>query len=122
MSFGAPCGGEAARSMGDILKPLLRRKKLEEKGKFKALANSWRAVVGEAVASRSRIRAFKQGILIVEVDSPVLLHELSSFQRQRLLLSMQATAAGRDVAEVRFCLGLSGNPGLDGATGRARKR
>jgi predicted nucleic acid-binding Zn ribbon protein len=98
---------ESARPIGDIAKALLRRKKFHEKGKFGALVSAWGAVVGEGVAARTNIRSFKDGNLVIEVDSPVLLHELCGFMKQQLLLGLQATEAGRDVAQIRLCLGLS---------------
>jgi predicted nucleic acid-binding Zn ribbon protein len=98
---------EGARPIGEIAKALLRRKKFHEKGKFGALVRAWGALVGEAVATRTRIRSFKDGNLVIEVDSSVLLHEIRGFMKQQLLLGLQATEAGRDVAEIRLCLGPS---------------
>jgi predicted nucleic acid-binding Zn ribbon protein len=122
MSAGLPYDRrEPARLMGDVLKSLMRRKKFHEKGKFGALVDAWRDVAGEAIASRSRIRAFKQGVLAVEVDSCVLLHEMNGFMKQQLVLGMQATAGGRDVAEIRLYLGTCADGLSDGAPGRAQK-
>ncbi len=94
-----------ARPVGEIAKALLQAKKFHEKGKFGALSAAWAELAGEGVAARSRIRSFKDGNVVIEVDSPVLLHELNNFMRQQLLSGLQATAAGRDVAELRLCLG-----------------
>ena len=43
--------------------------------------------------------------MTVEVTSSVLLHELSGFMKPQLLSGLQASKGGRDVADLRFCLG-----------------
>ena len=98
---------ERAQPVGDIAKALLREKKFREKGKFGALSDAWATLTGEGIAARTRIRSFKDGNVVIEVDSPALLHELNSFMKRQLLLGLQATAAGRDVAGLRLCLGVS---------------
>lgn len=103
---GWPGDREGARSIGEVLKGLLRRKKFHEKGKYGALVDAWAQLVGDAIASRTRIRSFKGGELVIEVDSPVLLHELNSFRREQLLEGLQAGKRGRDVAKLRLCLGV----------------
>lgn len=114
--------GGNARPFGEIARALLRKKKFHEKGKFGALVDAWGGLVGQAVAERSRIRAFKDGVMVVEVDSPVLLHELNSFMKKHLLVSLQATEGGRDVAEIRLCLGTARGSRGAGGSGRAGSR
>jgi hypothetical protein len=97
--------GEEALPIGEIARKLLRRKRFHEKGKYGALVDAWQGLVGEAMAERTHIRAFKEGDLLVQVDSPALLHELNGFLKQQLLEGLQATKAGRDVASLRLCLG-----------------
>lgn len=94
----------AARPLGEILKRILRRKRLHQKGKYGALSVAWEELVGEGVASRTRIGAFDEGELVVEVDSAALLHELNSFMKDQLLAGLRATDGGRDVAGLRFRL------------------
>ncbi|MHC5034350.1 MAG: DciA family protein, partial [Planctomycetota bacterium] len=91
--------------VGQIASELLRRKKFQEKGKYAALAEEWQQVVGPSVAARTRIRAFKDGRLVIEVTSSVLLHELNSFLKEQLLSALQETEAARDVAGIQFRLG-----------------
>jgi predicted nucleic acid-binding Zn ribbon protein len=110
--------GDGARTIGDIAKTLLRGKKFNEKGKFAALVRTWGALVGEGVAARTRIRSFKDGNLVVEVDSSVLLHELRGFMKQQLLSGMQATEGGRDVADIQLRLGFAQGDGKQKGTDR----
>ena len=106
-SAGQPRSDEA-RPIGDVLKALLRRKRFLQKGKYAGLTEAWVGLVGEAIAARTRIRNFHEGKLVVEVTSSVLLHELSGFMKPQLLAALRQCDAGRDVAEVRFCLGGAG--------------
>ncbi|MHC4591741.1 MAG: DciA family protein [Planctomycetota bacterium] len=94
-----------ARPLGQIAGELLRRKKFQEKGKYAALEQEWRELVGPSVAAKTRVRGFKDGRLVVEVTSPVLLHELNSFLKEQLLSALQETEAGRDMAEIQLRLG-----------------
>ena len=101
----AEAPGDRARPIGDVLKALLRRKRFLQKGKYPALTTAWAELVGEGIAARTRVRSFQEGRLTVEVASSVLLQELSGFMKEQLLAGMQGCKAGKDVAELRFCLG-----------------
>ncbi len=102
-----PRTGGRIRTLGEVLKELLREKTFHQKGRHTALSDAWAAIVGEAIAERTRIRSFEGGELVVEVNSPVLLHELNGFMREQLLSAIQQRRAGRDVAALKFCLGNS---------------
>ncbi len=97
-------GRREPRLFGEVLNRVLRRKRFYEKSKFGGLVDAWRDVVGEALAGQTSITSYSQGLLKVEVDSPVLLQELAGFLTPVLLQQMRSTEAGRDVAEIRFCL------------------
>ena len=110
--------GDRARPIGDVLKALLRRKKFLQKGKYPALTQAWAELVGEAISARTRVRSFQEGKLTVEVTSSVLLQELSGFMKPQLLAGMQGCKAGKDVAELRFCLGDAAGAAEDGTQER----
>jgi predicted nucleic acid-binding Zn ribbon protein len=95
----------ASRPIGEIIEALVRRKRFYEKSKYGRLVDAWTELVGEVIAERTRISSFKEGELVVAVDSSVLLHELTGFLREQLLAGIQGTKAGRDVARIRFRLG-----------------
>ena len=97
------------RSVGELTRELLRHKRFYQKGKYRGLAKAWAELLGEAAAARTRIRAFRDGELVVEVDSSALLHELDGFMKPRLLAGLQASQAGRDISRIRFCLGEGNN-------------
>jgi predicted nucleic acid-binding Zn ribbon protein len=94
-----------ARPLGDVLKQVMRRLRRMDRGKFSGLGRAWAELVGEELAKRSRVTAWREGELTVEVDSSVLMQELNGFMKQTLLEGLQGTEKGRDVARIRFRLG-----------------
>lgn len=84
----------------------MRRLKRMNPGKFGGLGRAWAELVGEEIAARTRVAAYRDGELTVEVNSSVLMQELNGFMRQNLLAGLQGTDVGRDVARIRFRLGV----------------
>jgi len=93
------------RRFGDVLGQLLRAKKFYQKGKYGALVDAWREVVGEEIGARTRIVSFEHGRITVEVTDAALHQELSGFMRAALVQQLQQAAGGEDVVELRFRLG-----------------
>ncbi|MCD6416332.1 MAG: DUF721 domain-containing protein [Planctomycetes bacterium] len=100
-------------SFGEIARRILRHKKLYQKSRVGPLMDTWRELLGESVAARTSIYSFEKGELVVSVDSAALLSEMDGFMRERLVVALQATEAGRDVASLRFRLS-QGPPREDG--------
>ncbi len=57
------------------------------------------------IADRTRITAYSQGKLVIDVSSAVLLHELNAFMKSDILRALQDTSCARDIIEIRFRLG-----------------
>ena len=68
----------------------------------RTLRDAWREVVGENVASRTRLGSFRRGRLVVEVGSAALLHELQNFQKTDILGRLQLAHPTPWIAEIRF--------------------
>ena len=107
MSFGgaADSGWRGAKRFGDVMKRLLKAKRFYQKSRYGPLVAAWEEVAGEEIASRTQIGSYEHGRLTIRVDSSVLLHELASFMKDMLLRQLRQQAAGRDVVDLRFCLG-----------------
>jgi predicted nucleic acid-binding Zn ribbon protein len=104
MRFQSPDEPKAV-PLGDVLRKLMKRMRRMDRGKFSGLQRAWSEMVGEQISERTRVAGFRDGQLTIEVDSPVLMHELTSFMKQNLLTGMQQTEKGADVARIRFRLG-----------------
>ena len=102
---------DRVRSFGDVLKTCVRTMRLGDRSRsrFRKLNRRWTELVGETIAARTRIRAYDKGELLVEVDSPVLLHELSGFMKRELVRGLQESPGSRDIVKIRFRLGALGD-------------
>jgi predicted nucleic acid-binding Zn ribbon protein len=69
------------------------------------LEQVWAAAVGPQVAPHSRVRGLRRGILEVEVDSAVLLHEMTQFHKRRILEQIRERLPGRPVHDLRVRAG-----------------
>jgi predicted nucleic acid-binding Zn ribbon protein len=69
------------------------------------LEQAWAAAVGLQWAPHSRVCRLRRGILEVEVDSAVLLHELTQFHKRRLLEQLRERLPGRPVHDLRVRAG-----------------
>lgn len=68
---------------GGLLKDIKKRVSIDEKAQ-----NKWEEVVGESIASMSRVVMFSRGVLDVEVDSSALLSELDGIYKNELKIAM----------------------------------
>lgn len=93
------------QEFGNVLKEVLKKKRFYQKSKYGALSKAWKEVVGDEVASETKIVAYKHGRLRVEVNSSVLFQELSGFMKDSILEELQEMSGGQDVSDIRFCLG-----------------
>lgn len=70
------------------------------------VSRTWCEVVGPEAARHTRLsRTLKGGVLRVEVDSPALLAELSSFRKPEILRRMQELVRRKHIEDIRFKLG-----------------
>lgn len=102
-------GKMPVKKFGDVLERLLKEKRFYEKSKFGALSGAWNEVVGDEIAARTKIVSYQHACLRVEVDSSILMQELSGFMQHTILQELQQISGGKDVAELRFCLGSESN-------------
>ena len=82
---------------------------LEQSGLVRILSHpelyvAWQQVAGERVVSHTRVGGLRRGVLEVEVDSASLLHELVSFEKQRLVTELRERLRDLFVKDIRFRL------------------
>ncbi len=83
--------------LGGALHDALREFGLERKINEHALIDSWKDFVDPAIANNTRPVRFRNGILIVEVDSAAWRHELTT--RRQELIAMLNARLGADIVE-----------------------
>lgn len=65
----------------------------------------WTRVVGQSIAANTRVIELTGGTLLIEVNSPALLQELSTYYSQELLDSMKSFEEFATIREIRFRAG-----------------
>lgn len=66
------------------------------------LENAWAKAVDEAAQNRTRIVSLKRGVIEVEVNDAILLQELTSFHRRRLLEVLKKSLPNESVKDLKF--------------------
>jgi predicted nucleic acid-binding Zn ribbon protein len=69
------------------------------------LEKAWTEVLDQHHRERTRVLSLKRGVLEVEVNDAVLMQELSSFHRRRLLDALKKSLPNENVRELRFRAG-----------------
>jgi hypothetical protein len=77
-------GESQIRDVGSLLAAFFDEEKLRRGGRYAQFFESWKAVVGEHLASHSRVVDLDKGILLVEADHPGWIQLLQLRQTQAL--------------------------------------
>jgi hypothetical protein len=77
-------GESRIKDIGSLLAAFFDEEKLRRGGRYAQFFESWKAVVGEHLASHSRVVDLDKGILIVEADHPGWIQLLQLRQTQAL--------------------------------------
>lgn len=76
---------EGPESLSEILSRLFVAKGWGRRNARRQLEQAWEYAVGPEQAGKTRVIGLRNAVLEVEVNSSVLLQELASFQKKRLL-------------------------------------
>lgn len=68
----------------------------------KRLEDAWAKAAGEIVSGQTRVLALKRGVLEIEVRGGVLLQELASFHKRKLLAALKTLLPGHPLKDLRF--------------------
>jgi hypothetical protein len=100
--------GSGPERLGDVLPRAVVRPARRGKSLIGRAVRKWGLVAGERVVAHSRPRAFRRGLLTVEVDSSALLAELSGLRRGELLRRLAGEPEPLGIRDVRFVLSEGG--------------
>ncbi len=94
------------RPVGKVRKGLMGPSSLGKRRRVnRALAQAWDEAAGPEVASQTRVRGLRRGVVTIEVDSGPLCHRLASFQREELLLALKERVRETEILDLRFRAG-----------------
>lgn len=90
-----------------IVQRWMKTHKVLERTREGSIYERWHEIVGEDIASQSRAVDLRAGKLVIEVDSPALLFELSTYYRAEILASLRNLRDLPEVHELQFRPGCS---------------
>ena len=70
------------------------------------LERAWADVAGPEYAKQTRVGGLRRGVLEVEVGNAVLLQELTSYHKRRLLEGLRVKLPGTKLTDLRFRVGV----------------
>ena len=85
----------------DALAAFLKDNNLESKLQETRVINAWEEVVGKLIARHTDQMQIKDRVLYIKVDSAALREELS-YQRSKLVKSLNKTAGVEAIDDIRF--------------------
>jgi predicted nucleic acid-binding Zn ribbon protein len=91
-------------SLGDALDGYLRESGLAQKLALRRIYSAWDAACGPRLAERARPVRFRDGQLLVEVQSSAHLHELESFTGEGLRRAANQRLGRAEILKVVFQL------------------
>ncbi len=93
--------------VSDLLKGIIREVKAESSRSD--LAEALEKVLGPDLAPHCKVRGFRKGKMVVEVDSSPLYAELTSFRREEIRDGVNQILTNKKVAQITFRMGGTGH-------------
>ena len=91
----------ASQLVPDVMKKLGLEQRLQQSQAF----FQWPEIVGAEVATHAQPVSLRNGMLIVSVDHPVWLQELSRYHKPLILQKVQGRVGKQAVRDIRFRIG-----------------
>ena len=99
------------RKLGDLVRSVLKQYRVGPRGGNKGsglrrVQQAWAEAAGSEIAEHTRLASCDRGVLVIEVDSAPLLHELAVYMK-RDLLAVLCKKADVPVTDLKFRPGVS---------------
>lgn len=91
--------------IGQLLKGILPNRSISDKA-LQKLRDAWRQVVGEEVFKMTKILTFKNRVLQISVESAVMIHYLTSFERHAIIRKINDIIGEKSVEDIKFRVGI----------------
>jgi predicted nucleic acid-binding Zn ribbon protein len=98
-------GGRSARSSAELVPDLMKRLGLEQRLQQSQVFTLWPSIVGADIARHAQPVSLRNGTLVVAVDHPVWLQELSRYHKPLLLEKIRQRVGARTVRNLVFRIG-----------------
>jgi predicted nucleic acid-binding Zn ribbon protein len=90
-----------AKSLGTVVNRWIARRGLAAERSIAELERSWRELVGEPLAARTRVGALRRNALEIVVDGSVVMQQLQ-FKRHQLLTDIQRALPHYGIEKLMF--------------------
>jgi hypothetical protein len=91
-------------SLKDALGRYMKESGLNWMLKHKDIVTIWNETVGEEIKEKTRIKGFRNGVLQIDVFSPVLKSELEQFYKDSLVDSIKQSNPETKIRKLKFFL------------------
>lgn len=100
-----PSGAQATASLNKLIPGVMKRLGLEQRLQQSQVFYLWPQIVGADIARHAQPVSLRNGLLVVAVDHPVWLQELSRYHKALLLQKVRATVGQKTVRDIVFRIG-----------------
>ena len=92
--------------LGQLLKEAFPKKSLIDKNCQKVMS-VWSEVVGSEIYKSTRITGIKNGIMYVVVESSVMIHHLTNFEKYAIICKINNVMGMKYIEDIRFKVGVT---------------
>src|SRR5262245_35288908 len=88
--------------LGEVLARLIAARGWGRRQARRHLEEAWAMALGPEQLSHTRVLGLRRGVLEVEVNNPVLLQELASYHKRKLLVKLRECLPNQTLTDLRF--------------------
>lgn len=91
--------------LGEILARMIAARGWGRRQARLHLERAWASAIGPEHESHTRVLGLRRGVLEVEVNTPVLVQELASYHKRKLLGKLREQLPNHTITDLRFKAG-----------------
>ena len=91
--------------LGEVLARLIAARGWGRRQARLHLERAWVAAIGPEHEPHTRFQGMRRGVFEVEVNSPVLMQELASYHKRKLLAKLREALPNHTITDIRFKAG-----------------
>lgn len=96
---------QGIEKIGEVISRLFTERGWGRRQALLRVERAWEESIGAQDATHARVQGIKRGVLEVMVDNAVLLQELASFRKRKLLEEMRKRLPETTITDLRFRAG-----------------
>ena len=101
---------KSVKKIGQLLKGILPKRSVSDRT-LQKLREAWRQIVGEEVFKMTKVLLLKGRVLQIGVESAVMIHYLTSFERNAIITQINDIIGEKSIEDIKFRVGIQGDSG-----------